>query len=311
MRHPLLDLPPLDMLRGFVAAGRRKSITAASQDLCLSQSAVSRQIQALEEYFGAPLLSRKYRAIELTPLGERLLALTSPLLDELAEFSRTQRGAGRPRSVTFTASIGVMSLWVLPRLGQFQATHEDIDVRVAATNRLVDLRSENVDLAIRYCRPADVPPLATRLFGEEVVPVASPEIAARAARSADGLLQEVLIEFDDRAARPWLRWSDWLSARGLDKRQPRSYLHVNQIDQVVHAAVAGHGVALAMVALVLPMLQDGRLVALSDSGPGLSDFAYWLIPASDSPRPEVAEFTAWLLREAAQTEESMATMATI
>src|SRR5690606_27616993 len=101
------------------------------------------------------------------------------------------------RSVTFTASIGVMSLWVLPRLGQFQAAHEDIDVRVAATNRIVDLRSENVDLAIRYCRPADVPPLATRLFGEEVVPVASPEVAARATRSADGLLQEVLIEFDD------------------------------------------------------------------------------------------------------------------
>lgn len=298
------------MLRGFVAAGRRKSITAASQDLCLSQSAVSRQIQALEEYFGAPLLSRKYRAIELTPLGERLLALTSPLLDELAEFSRTQRGAGRPRSVTITASIGVMSLWVLPRLGQFQAAHEDIDVRVAATNRIVDLRGENIDLAIRYCRPADVPPLATRLFGEEVVPVASPEVAARAARSADGLLQEVLIEFDDRA-RPWLRWSDWLSARGLDKRQPRSYLHVNQIDQVVHAAVAGHGVALAMVALILPMLQDGRLVALSDSVPGLSDFAYWLIPASDSPRAEVAEFTAWLLCEAVGTAASVTTLATV
>ncbi|MBA3591194.1 LysR substrate-binding domain-containing protein [Methylibium sp.] len=307
MRHPLLDLPPLDMLRGFVAAGRRKSITLASQDLCLSQSAVSRQIQALEEYFDAPLLVRRHRAIELTPLGDRLLAIASPFLDELGDFSREMRSVDRQPSVTITASIGVMALWILPRLGSFQSAHADIDVRVAATNRLLDLRSEGIDLAIRYCRPADAPPLAVRLFGEEVVPVASPEVARRVASSNEGWLGEVLIEYDDRA-RPWLRWSDWLSARGLDKRQPKSSMYFNQYDQVIHAAAAGQGIALGRVALVLPLLQEGRLVALSETGPGFSDFAYWMIPASESPRPGVAEFMAWVLREAAQTAEGVSAL---
>jgi DNA-binding transcriptional LysR family regulator len=304
MRHPLLELPPLDMLRGFVAVGRRLSITLAAQDLCLTQSAVSRQVQALEEFFGGALLTRKHRAIELTPLGEQLFALASPMLGELAEFSISARRSERPRSVTFTASAGVTALWILPRLGVFQAAHEHIDVRVAATNKLLDLRQEGIDLAIRYCREADAPPRSIRLFGEEVVPVASPAVARRAFTGNDGLLSEVLLELDDRA-RPWLRWSDWLGARGIGGRKPRAYLYFNQYDQVIQAAVEGHGVGLAMVALVLPMLRDGRLVALDDDRSGVSEYAFWLVSASESPQPEVREFAEWILREAAVTSEDV------
>lgn len=304
MRHPLLELPPLDMLRGFVAVARRLSITLAAQDLCLTQSAVSRQVQALEEFFGSALLTRKHRAIELTALGEQLFALASPLLEQLAEFSVSARSTDRPRSVTFTASIGVTALWMLPRLGAFQAAHEHIDVRVAATNKLLDLRREGVDLAIRYCREADAPPGAIRLFGEEVVPVASPAVAKAAFADNEGLLGQVLLELDDRA-RPWLRWSDWLGARGIGARKPRAYLHFNQYDQVIQAAIEGHGVGLAMVALVLPMLKDGRLVALTD-GSVISDYAFWLIQASESPRPDVRVFAEWLVHEAELTSESVA-----
>lgn len=302
MRHPLLELPPLDMLRGFVAVARRLSITLAAQDLCLTQSAVSRQVQALEEFFGSPLLVRRHRAIELTALGQQLFALASPLLEQLAEFSLAARGRERPRSVTFTASIGVTALWILPRLGAFQAAHEHIDVRVAATDKLLDLRREGIDLAIRYCRQADAPPGATRLFGVELVPVASPAVAKAAFADNEGLLGEVLLELDDQT-RPWLRWSDWLGARGIGGRKPRAYLHFNQYDQVIQAALEGHGVGLAMVALVLPMLQDGRLLALAQ-GCVVSDYAFWLIQAGESPRPEVAEFAEWLVHEAALTSEA-------
>lgn len=87
MPNQLLSLPPLDAIRGFVAVARRMSITLAAQDVCLTQSAVSRQIQSLEEHLGTPLLIRKHRAIALTEAGKEVLHLASPWLDRLAEYS--------------------------------------------------------------------------------------------------------------------------------------------------------------------------------------------------------------------------------
>lgn len=161
MAHPLLNLPPLDALRGFVAAARRLSITAAAQDLCLTQSAVSRQVQALEERLGTPLFVRGNRSIALTDAGRQLFDLTSPWLDRLAELAGALQ-QDSPRPVTISASIGVATLWILPRLGAFQAAHPDLDLRMATSNRLMDLREDGVDLAIRYAPAAAVPCRATR-----------------------------------------------------------------------------------------------------------------------------------------------------
>lgn len=292
----LLTLPPLDAIRGFVAVARRMSITLAAKDLCLTQSAVSRQIQHLEGHLGAKLLIRTHRAIALTAEGEQLLHLASPWLDRLSEFSQSLQQRGRLRPVTITALISVTSLWILPRLGAFQHAHPNIDVRVAATNRVLNLRQEGVDLAIRYARESDVPAGAVRLFGEKVLPVASRTVAARAFQNPHALLDEVLLEFDE-SARPWLRWSDWLTASGMPDAKPKAYLHLNQYDQVIQAAIEGHGVALGRLPLVLPMLNDGRLVAIADNGFGNSDYAYWLIDESPSPRSEVQEFRDWIIKE--------------
>ena len=292
----LLTLPPLDAIRGFVAVARRMSITLAAKDLCLTQSAVSRQIQSLEEHLGAPLLIRKHRALALTAEGEQLLLMASPWLDRLSEFSESLKQRGRLRPVTITALISVTSLWLLPRLGEFQKAHPNIDVRMSANNRVMNLQQEGIDLAIRYAREGDVPRGAVRLFGEKVLPVASKAVAARAFINPAALLDEVLLEFDEGAL-PWLRWSEWLTAAGLPAAKPKAYLHLNQYDQVVQAAIDGHGVALGRMALVLPMLKDGRLVALADHGFGNSDYAYWLIDASPSPRGEVLEFRNWLIKE--------------
>lgn len=292
----LLTLPPLDAIRGFVAVARRMSITLAAKDLCLTQSAVSRQIQSLEEHLGAPLLIRKHRAIALTAEGEQLLNLASPWLERLAEYSQSIQQRSRAQPVTITALISVTALWILPRLGAFQDAHPNVDVRVAATNRVLNLKQEGIDLAIRYARAGDVPPGAIRLFGEKVLPVASKEVAARAFNSPNALLDEVLLEFDE-VARPWLQWSDWLIAAGLPDARPKAYLHLNQYDQVIQAAIGGHGIALGRLALVLPMLKDGRLIALADNGFGNSDYAYWLIEESPASRSEVQEFRNWIIKE--------------
>lgn len=296
MPNQLLSLPPLDAIRGFVAVARRMSITLAAQDLCLTQSAVSRQIQSLEAHLGTPLLIRKHRAIALTEAGKELLYLASPWLDRLADYSASLQKHDPIQPVTITAPISVTSLWILPRLGAFQDAHPDIDVRVSANNRMLNLKQEGIDFAIRYARGSDVPPDALRLFGEKVLPMASKKVAARAFRNPEALLNEVLLELDERAL-PWLRWSDWLSATGVPNAKPKAYLHLNQYDQVIQAAIEGHGIALGRVALVLPMLKDGRLVAMGDQGLGNSDYAYWLIDESNSPREEVQVFRNWIIKE--------------
>ncbi|MGZ3254283.1 MAG: LysR family transcriptional regulator, partial [Burkholderiaceae bacterium] len=149
MANQLLNLPPLDAIRGFVAVARRMSITLAAKDLCLTQSAVSRQIQSLEEHLGTPLLIRKHRAIELTQAGERLLHLASPWLDNLAEYSTSLRQRDQLQPVTITTPMSVAALWILPRLGAFQEAHPTIDVRVSANNRMLNLKQEGIDLALR------------------------------------------------------------------------------------------------------------------------------------------------------------------
>ena len=144
MSLPLVRLPSLDLIRGFVAVGRRMSITLASQDLCLTQSAVSRQIGALEEQLGVKLLVRGYRSIAFTAEGERLFRSADGAVQQMQDVMGEIHTTGVLRPVMLSASIGVTGLWLLPRLSRFQKLHPGVDLRVSANNRVADLRSDGI-----------------------------------------------------------------------------------------------------------------------------------------------------------------------
>jgi DNA-binding transcriptional LysR family regulator len=293
------QLASLDLIRGFVAVGRRMSITLAAEDLCLTQSAVSRQVRTLEEMLGVKLLTRGHRAISFTTDGERLFRLADGVVKQLQDVIGAIKVGAAATPVTITSSIGVAGLWLLPRLGKFLQRHANIDVRIAANNAMSDLRADGLDLAIRYCPPDAAPPGAARLFGETVAPVAHPSLELPALCSPRDLEAQTLLEFDHEY-RPWLRWNDWLACQGWEGLRPRSVLRFNQYDQIVHAAIAGQGIALGRLELIGLALADGRLTKMTMPLPGpAAPNAYWLVQTSSTPRSEVAQVIAWVKEEAA------------
>jgi DNA-binding transcriptional LysR family regulator len=302
MSLPLLKLASLDLVRGFVAVGRRMSITHAAQELCLTQSAVSRQVAALEQHLGVRLFTRGYRSIAFTPEGERLFRSADAAVQQLQDAMGELSAAGADKPVVLGASIGVASLWLLPRLARFQAANPGIELRLSASDRIVDLRHDDIDLAIRYVRQASagagVAP--RRLFGETVVAVAHPSLADGALGSRRALARQTLLEFDAPRGhlRPaWLQWSSWLAGRGWTGAKPRGVLRFSQYDQVIHAALAGQGVALGRLPLLQPLLDEGRLVVV-DPARIETDHGYWLLQADAAPRQSVRRVADWIAAEA-------------
>jgi DNA-binding transcriptional LysR family regulator len=305
MPNRLIDLPPLDLLRTFVAVGRRMSITLAAQDLCIVQSAVSRQIQALESVLGCRLFVRAYRSIEFTPEGRHLFRSADPMLEQLGSVIAALNPSGERPCITITATIGVTTLWLLPRLGAFQRTAPSIDVRVAATNRVTDLDRDGMDLALRFCPDASAPAGAVRLFSEILVPVAHPSLGVTAIEEPAQLRQHVLIDYDD-SSRPWMQWKDWLRGAG---RKPgasgKGRLLFNQYDQVVQAALAGQGVALGRLALVGHLLAEGKLAVATRLAPVKTDHGYWLLARDDGGSRALATVREWIVDEAAAACRAM------
>lgn len=294
MTGPGARLPSLDLVKSFVAVGRRLSITEAARELHLTQSAVSRQILALEEALGCPLLVRGHRSLAFTAEGERLFRETEKALRRIQEALEHLKPRRRP--VTITASIGVSTLWLLPRLGDFQRRHPEIDVRVTTLNRVVDLDREDVDLSIRYGRPADVPAGARRLFGERIGIVAHPLLGISRLTGPADLADQVLLEYDD-ARTPWLQWESCLAHLGWTGLRPRGMPRFNQYDQAILAALGGQGLALGRLPLLDRQLAAGLLRVLPTPGPlPETDYAYWLLQRSE-PSPAAAAVAAWIVEE--------------
>ena len=207
----LSNIPSVDSLRGFVAVGRRMSITLAAGDLFLTQSAVSRQVHGLETALGVKLFERTHRAIRFTPEGEQLFVAADSAMQQLQDALGVLEDNLRRRPVTITSSIGFVGLWLLPRLGAFQAAHPEIEVRISANNQIVDLRKEGLDIAIRYGEERLMPPGASRLFGETVFPVAHPSLGMKRLDSPELIEQSTLLEFEGDSSFAW-QWRNWLES---------------------------------------------------------------------------------------------------
>jgi len=307
MHKTLRRLPSLDFLRGFEAAGRRLSFTLAAEELFLTQSALSRQVKALEDALGVALFERRHRALVLTAAGAAFHRNVSLQLREIALAAESVRGSTRDPGLTVSTTVSFAALWLIPRLAAFRAAQPAVEVYVSANDRMVDLTRGDVDVAVRYLSDAGAPPGAARLFGERLLPVASPALQKRGRaplREPSDLARHVLIHLDDPAGyMPWLNWPAWLTSNGQPNLKPAGSLRFSLYDQVIQAALGGQGVALGRIPLISELLHEGKLIAPFPKRYD-SPRSYFVVMAPHvADRPDVAAFADWLQREAvAQTD---------
>lgn len=298
-------------LRALEAVARHLNFRAAAEELSLTQSAVSRQVQSLEEEVGVPLFLRHTRAVELTSAGSQLLRAVVPSLERVDSAVRLIRRTAGRKSVAISTWASFASMWLIPRLEAFQAEYPDIDIRLDATDNSVDLDTSDVDLAIRYTRPGNAGPDAVRLFGEQLTPVASPWLlkSGPPLRKAADLNRFALLEASDSHRHQnleWLTWRRWLDGNDLPKLEPKRWMYFNYAHQIVQAALTGQGVALARMPLVADSLASGDLVEVLPNGRIDTPLVYFLIVGPRSrARPEIQAFCAWLMAQAAVTRKAI------
>ena len=323
---PAARTRPISMsyLRAFDAVARHLNFRVAAEEMALTQSAVSRQIQALEHEVGTALFLRHTHSVELTSAGSLLHRSAGASLERIDSAVRQIRQSTGRQSVSITTWASFASMWLIPRLEAFQREHPDIDIRIDATDAAIDMHNTDVDLALRYAAPSPHSG-AERLFGEQLTVVASPWLLKhQPVQNVGDLMRCTLIEAGDAYRTQhmeWLSWQRWLDVYGnanpaanTEQRRPSGrsnqalppsparWLYFNYAHQIVQAALTGQGVALARLPLVAESLANGGLVEVLPTMRLNSPLAYWLLIAPrSSTRPEVRAFCDWLRQQASET----------
>ncbi len=296
-------LPALDRLAVFDAAARHLSFTKAAAERFLTQSAVSRQVAALEEELGVPLFRRRHRALELTDEGRRLAAAVTLAIGAVRDAVGAIRAPSRREVVSLTTTPGLASLWLIPRLHHFVAAQPGVDVRIDASYQPRSLSGEGFDLAIRYL-PLDGAP-GVKLFGEAVQAMCAPSLLKPGRpplKSPADLRHHTLLQLDAMPHKGMpLEWQTWLRSVGAPEVEPAAMLSFTNYDAAVAAAVQGQGVVLGRRPLVDALLKRRALVVPFKSSKASAHGFTLIVDPAAARRPAVQALVAWLLAQAGET----------
>lgn len=288
--------PPLTALRAFDAAARHMSFSRAADELNVTPAALSFQIKSLEDHLGQPVFRRLNRAVELTEVGRALAPGTADGFAMLASAWRAARRLADSSALTVTAGPGITSLWLAPRLFSFASAHPGIDLRFSANLKVVDLATDEVDVAIRYGHGVDEGLYRRDLMQEYVTPMMAPRLAEALTGPKDLLDMPLMIDELTTRISPTATWTTWFRAHGLAEPSHIAS-RFNQADHAIAAAVAGAGVLMGRICLAEGALRDGRLVAPFDTAIDTGGAYRVLCLAGNEKRPAVASFLDWIERE--------------
>ncbi len=290
------SLPSTTALQAFESAAFHGSITRAARELHLTQGAISRQIQALEEHLGIELFHRERQRIRLSPAGQHYLQHVRAAFDRLegaAMELRTLRRGGGTLHLAILPTYGTR--WLIPRFPSFAEQHPGVQVQFTTKLAAFDFATEDLDAAIHYGEGHWPGATLERLMDEEVVVVCSAGYQKKQKLKAPADLQRAtLLQISTRPH----AWDDWLAGKqvtGIDgRRGPRFEHHT----MVLQAAIAGLGVAVLPTFVADDELAAGRVVEAFAATRVHSGKAYWLVvPERREETAALQAFRTWLLRE--------------
>lgn len=302
-----MKLTHLNALRALEATLRLGSFSAASLELGVTVAAIGQRLRGLEDYLGLQLFDRLPSGVrpteEARAVSERLTAGFAAVDEALTQL----RGSRDGRHVTVSLTYHYLDQWLANRLPKFYAAHPDLEVKVEASDVLVDLRAGNVDMAIRFSREAGPAFAALDISPGCYFPVCTPHFAAAHQLSPEtrDLTGVPLFILYERTTDPeWLDWPAWLQDFGLASREPVG----GQRTTGQSTAVSGAGLVLSGLTEVFNDLREGRLVA--PLGPRVlrrSTYRYRLVwPEERRPNRAMRAFVDWIIteRDAYLTEAS-------
>ncbi len=254
-------LPPLDHLLAFESAAKRESFAQASDDLNISESAISRKVRLLEQHYNVPLFVRGHRSITLTTQGAALLSSVNRSMNILRDASEAMFARYQANNVTLAATNSVASLWLMPRLRKFNRANSRVKIMLVSSDSDEECLGDGVDLTILRGE-GDWPGYeAKMLFGETVFPVCAPRYLRLNPICAelDALSGVDLIEVASSHTE-WMDWKIWLGSQGVHGVTLEHAAFFNTYPLAIQAAVDGLGVALGWGHLVDHLLESGELV---------------------------------------------------
>lgn len=288
-------IPSTAALVAFESAARHQSFTKAAEELALTQSAVCRQIAALEAFLGVELFRRTRRGVRLTEEGLSYGRRIAAQLDAVERDTLAVMGQQGSTSLELAVVPTFATQWLLPRLKDFQRRHPEVTVNLTNRTRPFLFADTEFDAAL-YFGDADWPGTAADfLMRENPVPVCSPELIAPHTSLDAG--QIAALPLLQQTTRPYA-WRQWFGSLGLqvegDLRGPRYEL----FSMLAQAAMHGMGVALIPPLLIQRELAEGRLIVPLQHA-YLSDKAYYLIvPERKAESAALRAFRDWLLEQA-------------
>lgn len=283
--------PPLHLLSIFEAAARHQNFKSASNELCITPSAVSHQIKALEEQLGFSLFQRKSRGVVLNSAGEMYLNFVQQGLEYFEQGTRKVRNRFSSQALKISCFSTMASNIIIPKLGTFQAMHPEIELRIETGNQVADLRYDDIDLAIRIGQGNWPNTAKQKLLDLTIAAVCSKPF----------LDKHQISVFDDINTLPLIDlsymddvWLQWSIATGTTLTQNKRVLSFNDYDSSINAASQGLGLALAIFPIEISKVNSNTLVTPFSEFVPFQRGLYAVYREEDINRHDIRCFIDWL-----------------